>query len=257
MVLVFSDHANDSRHLRREVAHAFKHELTIIPFRIDASLPKGSLEYFLDAVHWLDALSQPLEQHLEALTVRLKALMSLGEASPFTHRFHAEESAPTDAAGSFAVSENLRREGEHEAKEALEAQVREREEKERLELERRQQVHCAAEWMAEARHYLDTDDYAHALPLLQKAADEGNKEAMQPLGFLYYKGRGVTQDYDKAREWFQKAADAGDGNAMVLMGGMYYYGQGVIRDYAEARRWLEKAADAGDASAMGLLGRLY
>jgi hypothetical protein len=137
MVLVFSDHTNDSRHVRIEVAHAFKHELTIIPFRIHAAVPKGSLEYYLDAVHWLDALTQPLEQHLEALTVRLKSLMSLGEAGPFTHPFHAEESAPTDAAGRFAVSETLRREGEQQANKRLEAQAREREEKERLEAERR------------------------------------------------------------------------------------------------------------------------
>jgi len=138
MVLVFSDHANDSRIVRIEVAHAFKHELTITPFRIHDALPKGSLEFYLDAVHWLDALTLPLEQHLEALTVRVKALMPLLEAGAVTHPSHGEESAPSDAAGSFTVSETLRREGEHELKEGLEAQAREREEKERLDARRRE-----------------------------------------------------------------------------------------------------------------------
>lgn len=40
MVLVFSDYANDSRHVQIEVAHAFKHERTIIPFRINDAGPE-------------------------------------------------------------------------------------------------------------------------------------------------------------------------------------------------------------------------
>jgi hypothetical protein len=138
MVLVFSDHANESRHVRIEVAHAFKHELIIIPFRIYAAPPKGNLEYYLDGVHWLDALTLPLEQHLEALTVRLKALMPLGEAGLSTQAFHAEESALTNAARSFTASETLRPAVEHEVKERFEASARESEEKERQETERRQ-----------------------------------------------------------------------------------------------------------------------
>jgi hypothetical protein len=70
-----------------------------------------------------------------------------------------------------------------------------------------------AELLAEARHYLGAKDYAQALPILQKAADAGNAEAMNALGWLYETGRGVTQDYAEAREWFQKAADAGNAEA--------------------------------------------
>jgi TPR repeat protein len=36
---------------------------------------------------------------------------------------------------------------------------------------------------------------------------------MTNLGWLYEKGKGVTQDYSKAREWYQKAADAGNADA--------------------------------------------
>jgi hypothetical protein len=71
----------------------------------------------------------------------------------------------------------------------------------------------AAESLAQAQRYLDTKDFANALPLLQKAAAGGNPSAMNNLGDLYYYGRGVAQDYGKAREWYQKAADAGNTDA--------------------------------------------
>ena len=70
LAFLISDRTNESRHVRIEVANAFKHELTIIPFRIHDALPKGTLEYYLGAVQWQDALTLSLEQHLEALTVR-------------------------------------------------------------------------------------------------------------------------------------------------------------------------------------------
>src|ERR1700682_6061017 len=41
MVLIFSEHTNNSRHVRIEVAHAFDHERIIIPFRIREALPRG------------------------------------------------------------------------------------------------------------------------------------------------------------------------------------------------------------------------
>lgn len=72
MVLVFSSHANASPHISREVERAMHLGIPVVPFRIDESVPEGSLEYHLGLVHWLDALTPPLEQHLGRLvgTVR-------------------------------------------------------------------------------------------------------------------------------------------------------------------------------------------
>lgn len=67
MVLVFSRSANSSPHIKREVERAVHRGLVIIPFRIDDVLPEASLEYFLGTPHWLDALTPPLEAHLERL----------------------------------------------------------------------------------------------------------------------------------------------------------------------------------------------
>ena len=79
-------------------------------------------------------------------------------------------------------------------------------------------------------------DYAKAREWYQKAADAGDRSAMNNLGMLYYGGNGVAQDYSKAREYFQKAADAGGIDAMYDLGVLYTKGQGVAQDYAKARQ---------------------
>jgi TolB-like protein/Flp pilus assembly protein TadD len=79
-VLVFSENANGSGHVRREVAKAFSLGLQVIPFRIEDTLPQSSLSYFLETVHWLDAVSTPLEKHLNSLTERVKKLLANGDS---------------------------------------------------------------------------------------------------------------------------------------------------------------------------------
>jgi hypothetical protein len=44
------------------------------------------MEYFLGAIHWLDALTPPLEKHLQQLAEAVKALLQIdvaGRAAPF------------------------------------------------------------------------------------------------------------------------------------------------------------------------------
>src|SRR5262245_15218263 len=68
VVLVFSSHANKSPQVRREVQRAFEKGLTVIPFRVEDVKPIQSLDYYIGPVHWLDALTPPLEEHLRSLT---------------------------------------------------------------------------------------------------------------------------------------------------------------------------------------------
>jgi hypothetical protein len=75
-VLVFSENANDSEHVRREVAKAFSLGLAVIPFRTDPVTPSRSLGYYLETVHWLDAITPPLQNHLGALTEQVKQLLN-------------------------------------------------------------------------------------------------------------------------------------------------------------------------------------
>ena len=75
MVLVFSSHANDSPQVRREVQRAFEKGLTVIPLRVEDVKPAAGLEYYMGAVHWLDALTPPLEAHLQELSKKVKLLL--------------------------------------------------------------------------------------------------------------------------------------------------------------------------------------
>jgi hypothetical protein len=82
MVLIFSAHANASPQIRNEIARAVGHGVPVLPVRIEDILPTKSLAYFMTAVHWLDALSPPLEQHLQRLADSIKALLQIDTPAP-------------------------------------------------------------------------------------------------------------------------------------------------------------------------------
>jgi TolB-like protein len=92
-VLVFSENANISGHVRREVAKAFSLGLAVIPLRVEAITPKSSLGYFLATLHWLDATTPPLEKHLGTLTERVKQLQSDDSSSDLSSEALAKEEA--------------------------------------------------------------------------------------------------------------------------------------------------------------------
>jgi hypothetical protein len=76
MLLVFSGNANESSQVSREVERATSKGVTIIPVRIEDVRPSRSLEYFLSSPHWLDAITPPLERHLDHLTETVKLLLA-------------------------------------------------------------------------------------------------------------------------------------------------------------------------------------
>src|SRR5436190_24383324 len=79
-VLIFSEHSNNSEQVLREVQLAAHSRLHIVQFRIDAVLPSDDLEYYLSGPHWLDAVTPPLENHIEQLQTSMKALLALPDA---------------------------------------------------------------------------------------------------------------------------------------------------------------------------------
>ena len=132
MVLVFTANANASPQIRREVERAFNHGVVVLPFRVENAVLHESLEFFFGNVHWLDALTPPLEGHLNILAKRVKVLLApidtlesgaephlapLPEAprpeapdlapvlefAPRTARLMADEPDPTAAAPVFAA----------------------------------------------------------------------------------------------------------------------------------------------------------
>jgi len=82
MVLILSSNSNDSAHVTREVERAASGGSVVIPFRIeDVSLSK-SLQYFIGPVHWLDALTPPLENHLSQLADTIELLLKRVGTAP-------------------------------------------------------------------------------------------------------------------------------------------------------------------------------
>ncbi len=75
MVLVFSSSANTSGHIPKEVERAVSNGLTILPFRIEDVPPGKSLDYFIGSVHWLDAITPPMEKHLDDLAATVHKLL--------------------------------------------------------------------------------------------------------------------------------------------------------------------------------------
>jgi hypothetical protein len=75
MVLVFSSSANASGHIPKEVERAVSNGVAILPFRIEDVAPGKSLDYFIGSVHWLDAMTPPMEMHLDHLAATVHKLI--------------------------------------------------------------------------------------------------------------------------------------------------------------------------------------
>ena len=81
MVLIFSSNANGSPQVCREVERAASKGIAIVPVRIEGVVPTKSMEYFLGDIHWLDAITPPIEKHLQQLAVTIKALLNASAAA--------------------------------------------------------------------------------------------------------------------------------------------------------------------------------
>jgi hypothetical protein len=84
MVLILSSSANDSSQIRREIERAVSKSMPIIPVRIEEVTPTKSMEYFLGAIHWLDALTPPIEKHFQQLSETVKAILEVDASTGST-----------------------------------------------------------------------------------------------------------------------------------------------------------------------------
>jgi TIR domain len=82
MVLVFSSSANASGHIPKEVERAVSNGVAILPFRIEDVAPGKSLDYFIGSVHWLDAMTPPMEHHLDNLAATVHKLIPAKSDEP-------------------------------------------------------------------------------------------------------------------------------------------------------------------------------
>jgi TIR domain len=75
MILIFTQNANVSPQIKREVERAVNKGVYVIPFRVDDIPPARSLEYFISTSQWMDAFSPPLEPHLDNLAKTVKSVL--------------------------------------------------------------------------------------------------------------------------------------------------------------------------------------
>ncbi len=113
MVLVFSARANASTHIPKEIERAVSKGASVIPLRIEDVTPGKSLDYFIGNVHWLDALTPPLENHLRRLAKNVQTILSRDETvSEETGAFIAAQAASWGASGGTAGVSRARAGGE-------------------------------------------------------------------------------------------------------------------------------------------------
>ena len=67
LLLVYTKESNDSPDVLNEVTAAFKAKIPILPFRVENVAMKPALAYYLNGVHWLDALTPPIENNIHVL----------------------------------------------------------------------------------------------------------------------------------------------------------------------------------------------
>jgi len=81
-LLVVSEFGNKSEHVLREVEIAAHSGAIIVPMRVQDVLPDGDLRYYIEYVHWFDAVAPPIDERLDELARLITELLGhAGEES--------------------------------------------------------------------------------------------------------------------------------------------------------------------------------
>jgi hypothetical protein len=78
MLLLFSENANSSPHLAKEIAHAYYTRRIIIALRLSSTPPRRDFLFYLNNVRWFEVLNPSAEEQLDALIAHIKGLMPVG-----------------------------------------------------------------------------------------------------------------------------------------------------------------------------------
>jgi formylglycine-generating enzyme required for sulfatase activity len=78
-ILIYSSNSNNSQQVVKEVDRAVHHGLAIIPVRLEDVPMSKQLEYYVSNVHWLDALTPPIENHINKLCKVVHLLLNIDQ----------------------------------------------------------------------------------------------------------------------------------------------------------------------------------
>jgi len=109
-----------------------------------------------------------------------------------------------------------------------------------------------AEAQVRLAYILDySEDDAAAVDLYRAAAEQRYADGYLGLAEMHVKGEGVEQDYAKAIELYTKAAENGSLRAMRILMRAHDKGEfGLEADASRAGEWLLRGAEAGDRQAI-------
>ena len=76
MLLIFTDNANNSDEIKKEIGLASRNKLTVIPVRIEDVLPNDALDFELATRQWIDFFGD-WERALDTLCKRASQILKL------------------------------------------------------------------------------------------------------------------------------------------------------------------------------------
>jgi len=101
-------------------------------------------------------------------------------------------------------------------------------------------------------------NYIKAFHYYQQAAEKGNLDAINNMGWMYASATGVNENFKQAKECFERAAKAGHAGGLNNLGAMYHHGLGnETPEFEKAKTYYLQAAAQGHASALYNLGNMY
>lgn len=103
-VLIFTSNYNASQQTGHEVERAVNKGLHIIPLRVENVPMTPSLEYFMGKRHWLDAITPPVESHLDKLGDAIERVLGITPAKPPGPRDARAAPSPATPATSSAAA---------------------------------------------------------------------------------------------------------------------------------------------------------
>lgn len=79
MVLLFTEAVNESEEVMSDVSAAIEKGMTMIPYRLTSSEPKGRLGFYIKPLHWLEAYGMDENEALSALAGLCRTALSPDE----------------------------------------------------------------------------------------------------------------------------------------------------------------------------------
>ena len=120
------------------------------------------------------------------------------------------------------------------------------------------QITIAETEIINAKQAYSAKNYTEALNRYKKAVELGNTSSLIDIGYMYEKGRGVSQSFIEAKKWYDKAATAKVKGAEHHIGFLYETGgTGLPQDYNAAMKQYKIAAERGETASMLRIGMLY